>query len=156
MSWDVVNMGSQSGQFLFVISKKMLMTNTTSRAFAHTHGVFSQGFGGPSPANLINCLVGRNTLVWRPDKILKEGGRSDISGYLEYFGGYLGSTKCYQNHGGSRQWLERSDTTLLGSPCRLASEVRSRSAAYLNRRKSGLRKHETLPNSRGFGAVTGA
>ena len=48
------------------------MTNTTSRAFAHTHRVFSQGFGGPSPANLINCLVGRNTLVWRPDKILKE------------------------------------------------------------------------------------
>ena len=28
----------------------MLMTNTTSRAFAHTHRVFSQGFGGPSPA----------------------------------------------------------------------------------------------------------
>ena len=81
----------------------MLMTNTTSRAFAHTHRVFCQGFGGPSPANLINCLVGRNTLVWRPDKILKEGGRSDISGYL----GVLG-------------------------------------------------KHEMLPKSRGFAAVTGA
>ena len=96
-------MGSQSGQFLFMISKKMLMTNTTSREFAHTHRVFSQGFGGPSPANLINSLVGRNTLVWRPDKILKEGGRSDISRYL----GVLG-------------------------------------------------KHEMLPKSRGFAAVTGA
>ena len=85
------------------------MTNTTSRAFAHTHIVFSQGFGGPSPANLINCLVGRNTLVWRPDKILKEGGRSDISGYpvLGIFRGVL-------------------------------------------------RKHEMLPKSRGFAAVTGA
>ena len=103
MSLDVVNMGSLSGQFLFVISKKMLMTNTTSSAFAHTHRVFSQGFGGPSPANLINCLVGRNTLVWWPDKILKEGGRSDISGYLGV-----------------------------------------------------LRKHEMLPKSRGFAAVTGA
>ena len=59
----------------------MLMTNTTSREYAHTRTVFCQGFGGPSPANLINSLVGRNTLVWRPDKILKEGGRSDISGY---------------------------------------------------------------------------
>ena len=54
----------------------------------------------PSPANLINCLVGRNALVWRPDKILKEGGRSDISGYSEIFRGYLGSTKCYQIHEG--------------------------------------------------------
>ena len=96
-------MGSQSGQFLFVISKKNVNDKYDIPYICPYAQSITQGFGGPSPANLINCLVGRNTLVWRPDKILKEGGRSDISGYLEYFGGYLGSTKCYQNHGGSRQ-----------------------------------------------------
>ena len=36
-------MGSQSGQFLFVISKKMLMINTTSRTYAHIHRVLLRG-----------------------------------------------------------------------------------------------------------------
>ena len=95
-------MGSQSGQFLFVIRKNVNDKHDIPYICPCAQSI-SQGFGGPSPANLINCLVGRNTLVWRPDKILKEGGRSDISGYLGV-----------------------------------------------------LRKHEMLPNSRGFGAVTGA